>query len=89
MKKTSEFALAGGGFADIYMGKYAGRDVALKVLRVFEGEEERKNQKVCLLNPVLTNTKCKVDFFVGNLTRSVVLEAFGAFAYHAVLRSDV
>ena len=68
VKRTSDFPLAGGGFADIYIGKYAGRDVALKVLRLFEGEEEKKKQKVCLLNPVLTDTECEADFLVGNLT---------------------
>jgi hypothetical protein len=40
--KTSEHPVLGGGFAHIYTGKYAGKDVALKVLRVFT---EQQNQK--------------------------------------------
>jgi hypothetical protein len=43
----SENAVAGGGFADVYIGMYAGRRVALKVLRVFVKENQRRIIKVC------------------------------------------
>jgi hypothetical protein len=42
VKKSSEHPVSGGGFADIFMGTHAGREVALKVLRVFMTEENRK-----------------------------------------------
>jgi hypothetical protein len=32
VQRTSVYPLAGGGMADVYMGKYFGQDVALKVL---------------------------------------------------------
>jgi hypothetical protein len=40
--RKSKYAVSGGGFADIYVGKHGGRDVALKVLRVFLTPENRK-----------------------------------------------
>jgi hypothetical protein len=40
--KSTEHPVSGGGFADIYQGSYKGREVALKVLRVFVTEENRK-----------------------------------------------
>jgi hypothetical protein len=40
--RTSQHAVSGGGFADIYVGKLGGREVALKVLRVFLTPENRK-----------------------------------------------
>ncbi len=33
--------VAGGGFADVWKGKLKGKDVALKVLRIFGSPEER------------------------------------------------
>ena len=44
--RTSESPISGGGFSDIYMGEYAGRDVALRVIRGFEGEESQEHLKV-------------------------------------------
>jgi hypothetical protein len=50
VKKESENAVAGGGFADVYIGMYAGRRVALKVLRVFVKENNRRRIiKVCFM----------------------------------------
>ena len=48
VEPISQIAIAGGGFADIYKGKYLGREVALKVIRAFRGGEggERKKLKV-------------------------------------------
>jgi hypothetical protein len=41
-------AVSGGGSADIYVGKYRGRDVALKVLRVFlTAENQKRVVRVC------------------------------------------
>jgi hypothetical protein len=40
--KTSEHGVSGGGFANIYLGQYAGKQVALKVLRVFITPEEQR-----------------------------------------------
>jgi hypothetical protein len=40
--RTSNYAVSGGGFSDIYVGVHRGRVVALKVLRVFMTTENRK-----------------------------------------------
>jgi predicted unusual protein kinase regulating ubiquinone biosynthesis (AarF/ABC1/UbiB family) len=47
--KEGENAVAGGGFADVYTGMYAGRKVALKVLRVFVKGNRRRIIKVRFL----------------------------------------
>ena len=50
VKKETEHAVSGGGFADIYMGKYEGKEVALKVLRVYITQENKKKVfRVCLI----------------------------------------
>jgi hypothetical protein len=46
VKKESEHAVAGGGFADVYIGVYSGQKVALKVLRVFVKANQRRIIKV-------------------------------------------
>jgi hypothetical protein len=47
--KMGEHPFAGGGFADVFIGKYAGNKVALKVLRVYKAERNRKALvKVCV-----------------------------------------
>jgi hypothetical protein len=52
VKKTGEHPVSGGGFADIYMGLFEGRTVALKVLRVFVTDENaRKIHRVGILFP--------------------------------------
>jgi hypothetical protein len=49
VKKESENAVAGGGFADVYVGTYASQKVALKVLRVFVKDNRRRIIKVRLV----------------------------------------
>jgi hypothetical protein len=45
---VGEHPVAGGGFADVFIGKYAGNEVALKVLRVYLNERNQKALvKVC------------------------------------------
>lgn len=43
--KTSGHAISGGGFADIHLGSHAGKEVALKVLRVY-GRTQANQKKV-------------------------------------------
>ena len=47
-------AVTGGGFADIWKGNFKGKQVALKVLRIFgENENEKKHLRVSLISPNL------------------------------------
>jgi hypothetical protein len=38
-----------GGFADIFLGRYRGQDIALKRLRIYQPNEMLKFSKVCLM----------------------------------------
>ena len=51
----SEHAINGGGFADIYLGKYLGKEVAVKVLRVFNTREQ---QEILKAGPLATLSIC-------------------------------
>ena len=66
LEKTSSQAVAGGGFADVYEGRYKGEKVALKVLRVYNRENLRKTQVV---NQILV-------FYVGASLLRCYLRAF-------------
>lgn len=44
--KTSEHPVSGGGFADVYMGKYENKVVAVKVLRVFDPNDSSLAERV-------------------------------------------
>ena len=43
---TTGDPLVGGGFADVWKGQYQGREVAVKVLRVFKTDDLKKTRKV-------------------------------------------
>ena len=45
--KASEHAVEGGGFADVYMGEYGGKAVALKALRIYNKQDQKKVIKLC------------------------------------------
>jgi hypothetical protein len=49
VRKESENAVGDGGFAEVYIGLYAGQKVALKVLSIGVKEDRRKIIKVCFV----------------------------------------
>lgn len=46
LEKDGTEARTSGGFADVWLGKYQGRSVALKVLRIYGGDNVKKVKKV-------------------------------------------
>jgi hypothetical protein len=54
LKKSGEFAKAGGGFAEVWEGTYRGRKVAIKALRTYATDEVLKVKKVRLVVPLQT-----------------------------------
>jgi hypothetical protein len=43
---TTKPPLVGGGFMDVWKGRYQGQDVAVKVLRVYQDDDLEKVKKV-------------------------------------------
>jgi hypothetical protein len=44
---------SGGGFADIFLGRYQGKDVAIKRFRIFDEQSRERINTVCLFIPSL------------------------------------
>jgi hypothetical protein len=52
VKQIGEHAVGRGGFADTYQGTYKNREVAIKVIRTFITEEDRKRVQKVLSSPL-------------------------------------
>jgi serine/threonine protein kinase len=64
LEKDGKEALTSGGFADIWLGKYKGRAVALKVLRIYGGDNIKLVKKVRSLAHILTmGSNCNLQSF--------------------------
>jgi hypothetical protein len=75
--KTSEHAVAGGGFADIYTGEYRGQKVALKVLRI-HGKQRDRDVLLMVRSFLFPETITRCNMSVGSISGSIVLEVFGS-----------
>jgi hypothetical protein len=61
---TTEHPLTHGGFADVWKGQYQGREVAVKVLKVYEIDDLDETRKVscprlvvCINKPTVSDTE--------------------------------
>ena len=75
-----------GGFADVYRGKYEGKDVALKRLRVFSMIQESKKEASRKVRFVLQlrNARANCVSVSGFLSRSLAMDRSKAQACYAV-----
>ena len=50
---VSEHSVARGGFADVWLGRYRGQQVAIKEFRIWKDDNVEKIRKVCDDAPIL------------------------------------